>query len=132
MATLKKVKEKAWKFYCSWRKVKTYSPALESEIRISLKGWRHLSGATGYKKRSAKDVYRRLTLLPYAKKIIEKSTTIQNVTVKNGTTFYALEAVIPVNKDGKTGLRKVRVILVEDKAKNRIFLSIMDRKASGK
>jgi len=46
MGKLKKVKQEAWEFYDSWRKVKSYSPALQSEVRISLLGWRHISGAT--------------------------------------------------------------------------------------
>ena len=66
MPSLKKVKEEAWVFYRKWRKEKTYAPAFKSEVRVSLMGWRHISGATGYKKRTLHDIYRRLKLLPYA------------------------------------------------------------------
>lgn len=91
-------------------------------------GWRHITGATGAKKRTFKDAYRRLKLLPYAKQIIETSTTIQNVTTKGKRIFYALEAMLMVKENNKEDLRKVRVILVEDKRENKIFYSVMDKK----
>lgn len=94
-------------------------------------GWKHISGATGAKKRTYQDTYRRLKLLPYAKEIIEKSTTIQNVTTKDDRAFYALEAMTMVKHDGNETLRKVRVILIEDKQKNKIFYSVMDKKQKG-
>jgi hypothetical protein len=128
MTTLKKVKLEAWKFYDAWRNKKTYSIALKSDVRISLMGWKHISGATGAKKRTYQDTYRRMKLLPYAKEIIEKSTTIQNVTTKGKRTFYALEAVVMVKHNGNETLRKIRVIIVEDKNKNKIFYSVMDKK----
>lgn len=89
---MRAVKAKAWQYYKKWRNEKTYSPALKSKINISLKGWHHLVGSSGYKKRSIGDVYRRLKLLPYAKKIIQKSTTIQNISKRRGIKYYALEA----------------------------------------
>lgn len=125
---MKKVKQEAWEFYDSWRKVKSYSPAFRNEVRISLLGWRHITGATGAKKRTFKDTYRRLKLLPYAKQIIETSTTVQNVTTKGKRTFYALEAMLMVKEDDKKDFRKVRVILIEDKKRNKIFYSVMDKK----
>lgn len=131
MPNLKQVKQEAWEYYKRWRKEKTHSPALKSEVRISLMGWRHISGATGAKKRTYQDTYRRLKLLPYAKEIIEKSTTIQNVTTKGKRTFYTLEAMVIVKHDGNEVLRKVRVIIVEDREKNRIFYSVMDKKQRG-
>lgn len=128
MAGLKKAKREAWEFYDSWRKIKSHSPALNSEVKISLLGWRHISGATGAKKRTFQDTYRRLKLLPYAKQIIETSTTVQNITKKGKRKFYALEAMILVKESETESLRKVRVILVEDKKKNKIFYSVMDKK----
>ncbi|MCL4353128.1 hypothetical protein M1615_01495 [Patescibacteria group bacterium] len=132
MPSLKKVKSEAWIYYNKWRKEKTHAPAFKSEVRVSLMGWRHISGAAGYKKRPLHDTYRRLKLLPYAKEIIEKSTTIQNITTKGKRTFYALEAMIMVKEDRKEDLRKVRVILVEDAKGNKIFYSVMDKKQKGK
>ena len=92
MKKIKSIKQKAWEFYNAWRQGKTYSPAFQSDVKISLRGWRHITGATGHKKRNFQDTYRRLKLLPYAKEIIEKSSTIQNITIKGINTFYALEA----------------------------------------
>lgn len=132
MSKVKKVKQEAWEFYDSWRKVKSYSPALQSEVRISLLGWRHIAGATGAKKRTYADTYRRFKLLPYAKQIIETSTTVQNVSTKRKRTFYVLEAMMEVEENGKKDFRKVRVILVEDKQKNKVFYSVMDKKQKEK
>lgn len=132
MPTLKKVKQEAWEFYDSWRKVKSYSPALQSEVRVSLVGWRHISGATGAKKRTHADTYRRFKLLPYAKQIIETSTTIQNVSIKGKRTFYVLEAMMKVEENGSKDFRKVRVILIQDKQKNKVFYSVMDKKQKEK
>ena len=132
MGKIKKVKQQAWQFYDSWRKVKSYSPALQAEVRISLLGWRHISGATGAKKRTYADTYRRFKLLPYAKQIIETSTTIQNVSTKGKRTFYVLEAMMEIEENSKKDFRKVRVILIEDKQKNKVFYSVMDKKQKEK
>ena len=129
MSNLKKAKQEAWEFYNSWRKVKSYSPALKSKVRISLIGWRHISGATGFKKRTSGDIYRRFKLLPYAKQIIETSTTIQNISTKGKRKFYALEAMVDIEDNKSQGLRKIRVVLIEDKMKNKIFYSVMDKRS---
>lgn len=128
MPSLKKTKAEAWKYYNHWRKTKTYCPAFKSYVRISLLGWRHITGATGTKKRSFHDTYRRLKLIPYAKKIIEKSYTIQNITTKNRRKYYALEAMIHVQEHRLSGMRKVRVVLIDDYEGNKVFLSVMDKK----
>src|SRR4030042_4967173 len=96
ISKIRKVKQDAWEFYDLWRKAGSYSPAFKKKIRISLLGWRHITGATGAKKRTFSDTYRRLKLLPYARRIIETSTTIQNITVKGGRKFYAIEAMVKV------------------------------------
>lgn len=121
-------KKKSKIYYDKWRKETTYSPALKKNIKITKKGWRHITGAPGHKKRPFKDVYRRLKLLPYAKFIIKKSSTIQSVRNKNGIKYFALEAVIPVKVNETKSLRVVKVVIQEDKKGNLIFLSIMDKK----
>jgi len=122
-------KIKAKRYYDSWRKEKTYSPALKSNIKITLKGWRHITGATGHKKRPFGDIYRRLKLLPYAKIVIKKSTTIQNIVVKSKRKYYAIEAIVNIGEKDSKKLRKVRVIIREDKKGNYVFLSVMDKKS---
>ena len=122
------VKIRAKAYYDKWRKEKTYSPALKKKINITLKGWKHITGVTGHKKRPFNDVYRRLKLLPHAKSIIKKSTTVQNVKIKNKAKYYALEAVVNVKINSSNKLRKVRVIIQEDRLRNLIFLSVMDKK----
>lgn len=128
MAGLKKVKIEAWEFYQKWRAEKTYSPALKAEVRVSLMGWRHLSGATGAKKRTINDTYRRLKLLPHARDIIKTSTTVQNISKNKHRTYYVLEAMVEVEEKGVKAHRKVRVILIEDKQGSKVFYSVMDKK----
>lgn len=123
-----KFKKTAWNFYSQWRKEKCFCPALSEEVTISLVGWYHLTGQKGNKKRVWNDVYRRLLLLEHAKEIIKTSTTIQNISVKNGRRYYVLEAMRLVNEKGRKEWRKVRVILIESKSLKKIFLSVMDKK----
>ncbi|KKP48908.1 MAG: hypothetical protein UR40_C0011G0004 [Microgenomates group bacterium GW2011_GWC1_33_32] len=125
----KSAKIKAKIYYDDWRKEKTYSPALKKNINITLKGWRHITGDDQYKKRVFNDVYRRLKLLPSAKFIIKKSSTIQSVRVKNSIKYFALEAVVPVKINKSKTLRIVKVIIQEDKIGNLVFLSVMDKKS---
>lgn len=127
MSSIEKVKQKAWLFYNQWRKSKSYSPAFKAEIRISRMGWRHITGEAG-RRRTFADIYRRLKLLPYAKQIIESSTTIQNVITKGQKTFYALEAMIEIKEGDIKDYRKVRVVLTEDKKGSKVFYSVMDKK----
>jgi len=128
MSKQNKIKGQAWKFYNQWRGKPSFSPALKAKVNISRKGWLHISGAFGGKKRTFADIFRRLFLLPKAKEIIETSTTIQDIKKKEKKTFYALEAMVEVEENNKKELRKVRVILIEDKKGNKIFYSVMDKK----
>jgi hypothetical protein len=130
MPSLRKVKQQAKVFYDAWRKTGSFCPAFNSEIVVSLKGWRHITGATGSKKRKRDDAYRRLMLLPYAKQITERSTTVQNVAIKHKIEYHVLEAMVAVKEGGKTSTskRKVRVVFVKDKAGKLIFYSVMDKK----
>jgi len=127
--SVKKAQDEAWKIYDSWRKAGGINcPAFKCKVRISLLGWRHLIGASGHKKRISDDVYRRLKLLPYIKKIIENSKLIQNVKKKRGKIYYALEGIMEIEENHNKQLRKIRVVIVEDFKKNKIFLSVMDKK----
>jgi hypothetical protein len=127
MTSLRQIKVESWDFYLKWRKTGSYCPALKTTVRVSLKGWNHIIGQ-GVKKRNPDDVFRRLNLLPHAKSIIEESHTIQNRVVKNGRTFYILEAIVNDVERRKVVTKKVRVILIEDREKNKIFLSVMGKK----
>ena len=69
-----------------------------------------------------------LKLLPFAKQIIEESRLIQNIRKAKGRTYYALEAMLEVEENGSKEFRKIRVIILEDYKKNKIFYSIMDKK----
>ena len=91
-------------------------------------GWDHITGQSGAKKRSWNDVYRRLKLLTFAKEVIEKSTTIQNISKRDKTVYYILEAMCIVSEKERKAWRKIRVILVEAKNGKKIFLSVMDKK----
>lgn len=101
---------------------------MKSKVVVSLKGWKHLTGVTGFKKRSFNDIYRRLKLLPYADEIIKTSTTIKNIVIKNKRKYYAIEAVIKVKEGEIEMFKKIRVIIQEDKNKIYRFYSVMDKK----
>lgn len=123
-----KIKEKSLKFYKQWMKQKCHCPALNEHIKITWQGWNHIVGNKGATKRPWPDVYRRLKLLPFAKEIIEKSTTVQNIDNRKGVIFFTLEAMKLVTIKSIKHWRKIRVILVEDKQTKKIFLSVMDKK----
>jgi len=112
-------------FYDQWRKEVTYCPAFKSNIVISLRGWWHITGHGGAKKRIWNDVYRRIKLLQHAKDIIKTATTIQSIENINSQTYYALDAMRLIDMKGSKVWMKVRVVLVEDKYLRKVFLSVM-------
>lgn len=119
-------RNKVWKEYDSWRKTPIFCPALNCEVRATLKGWRHISGMG--KKRTYQDIHRRLLLFKYAAQIVGKSTTIQNVTYKNKAIHYALEAMMLIKGENGRSFKKVRVIIEEQRNGSKTFLSVMDKK----
>lgn len=128
-ANVKKAQAEAWKLYNIWREQGGIDcPAFKAKVQITLLGWRHIIGASGHKKRTSDDTYRRLKLLPHVKTILENSRLIQNIKKQNGRIYYALEAVLEITENRKVEMRKVRVIIIEDFKKNKIFLSVMDKK----
>lgn len=128
MADIKKEIVTAWRLYNRWRKLSTYCPALKKRVRFSLQGWYHITGEKGPKKRTLRDAYRRLKLLPHARAIILKSSTFQDIQKRGETTYYALEAVVLVSQNEATEHRRVKVVLKQDRLGNVIFYSVMDRK----
>jgi len=66
-------------------------------------------------------------LLPLAKKIIDTSTTFQNVRRTNNYTDFSIESVEVINLNGGQRYRKVIVIIRKDTYGKCSFLSIMDR-----
>lgn len=126
--SVKRAQDEAFKIYDSWRRAGGINcPAFKSKVQISLLGWRHLIGASGHKKRISDDVYRRLKLLPHVKTIIENSKLIQNIKKKKGRIYYALEGMIEVKENNSKALRKIRVIIIEDFKKNKIFCQLWIR-----
>ena len=114
--------------YDVWRKKNTFCPALNCYVRISLKGWNHLVGNSKFKKRTFSDKYRRLKLIPYAEEIITKSTTIQSIDVIKGKKYYVLQAMIRIDIKGEEHMKKVKVVIIEDKKGEKIFYSVMTKK----
>jgi len=106
---------------------KVYCPAFRSYVYFTLLGWEHLVGSGGNRKRSWSDVYRRLQLLPFAKRIVQKSHTIQNIKTVRGKTFYALDSIEVVQIKKKKVTTKVRVVILDTKTGKK-FYSVMDRK----
>lgn len=128
MSKLTQLKQKSWIIYNIWRKGSPYyCNALKEFVFITLNGWNHLMGTNGHKQRSVDDTFRRLMLLPLAKKIIDTSTTFQNVRRNNNYTDFSIESVEVINMNGGQRYRKVIVIIRKDTYGKCAFLSIMDR-----
>ena len=125
MATLKKLKVESWETYKYLRNKKIYCPAFGENIIFSLRGWYHLTKPAGHSRIPA-DLSRRYRLLKYAEEIITKSHTVQNVKTVNCKTFFALEAVMPVDGNTTKILKKIRVVIIDTKA-GKTFLSILDK-----
>lgn len=112
---LKIAQDKAWKFYSQWRKAGSHAPAFGNEmIYVSRLGWDHL--VSSRKHRNAKEKIRRFEALPLAKKIIEISTTYQEIRKSKGIMFWAFVA----NMDGK----QIKVV-VSARNKKKYFLSVI-------
>lgn len=95
--------------YFSWRKVKC--PALGREVEFTRAGWDHLFVN---KKRPRNEYIMRARLLPFAKKIIQSTTTIQEYRLQDQRiTPHLYTSFIDTRFYGK----KLKVVVVEDKKK---------------
>ncbi|WKZ29799.1 MAG: hypothetical protein QY314_03240 [Candidatus Dojkabacteria bacterium] len=122
--SLRELKKDMLRLYSTWKAQKySYCPAFKGNVSFSSLGWNHIIG-NKTKKRPPQDVYQRLGVLPLAKIIIETSSTIQDIRFEYGIIFYSFDAVL--NSNGT--LKKVRVVLKEDKQGNKIFLSVISLK----
>ena len=101
------------KNYKSWKDV--YCPALETKVYFTNKGWEHLFEG---KKRSRVEVLERVRLLPFAKKLLEITTTVQNKRFQDFHQHYTFTAFT----EGVKGT-KIEVVVVEDRKKV-YFLSV--------
>ena len=111
--SVKKAQDEAWKIYDSWRKAGGINcPAFKCKVRISLLGWRHLIGASGHKKRISDDVYRRLKLLTYIKKIIENSKEIEKILITAAKKSGNTPLEVTIHKFSPQGITGV-VLLAE-------------------
>jgi hypothetical protein len=84
-----KKKSKLKGIYLRWGKV--YCPALNNSVHFTHLGWNHL---VERKKRSKIEYIKRLEILPYAKKVISVSTTIQSRDTKDNIEYTNLVAVV--------------------------------------
>lgn len=110
-----KAKITAKKFYWDWRRTGSYSPALDSQIKITRLGWDHLINPK--KKRTKVQKIKRFQALPLAKKLIEKSTTFQEHRHEGGFDYYTFIAEM----DGK----KIKVVISGKPHKTKQFLSVI-------
>lgn len=112
---LDKVTTRTWKFYDTWRKTGSYSPALKDKIKVTRLGWDHLLDPR--KRRTKVQKIRRLEALPLAKKLIESATTYQEYRQKLDIEYYAFVAEM----EGK----RIKVVVSRKNKKNRAFLSVI-------
>lgn len=52
--------------------------------------------------------------------------------IKGKRKFYVLEAMMEVDENSNKDFRKIRVILIEDKRRSKVFYSVMDKKQKEK
>lgn len=106
---------RAWKFYQAWRQTGSTSPAFNGEqIYITRLGWNHLVDPR--KRRNQKEKIRRFRALPLAKKIIEISTTFQELRRDGDISYWAFVATI--------GGQQIKVVL-SARGKKKQFLSVI-------
>jgi hypothetical protein len=98
---------------------------LKDKVAITRKGWEHVSGSFGGKKRSHSDIHRRLNLLPYAKTLIKSRGTKLTIEERKGEKYFVLTGKVKPNKVSIE--RYITVILVEDRQGKKIFYSVMDK-----
>lgn len=125
MPKLSSLKKLSWTLYDSWRVSPIHCPALKKDVFFTLKGWNHLIKPGGMKKRSPGDLYRRLKSLPLVLNLIESSHTYQNLKEGKNCTYYVLEAIVSVKEKGLAKTKKLKVVLLEDRAGKVRFLSVM-------
>ena len=113
---LEKIQIKAWKYYKNWSKTGSYSPALKERISITRYGCNHLIDPQ--KRRTKVQKIKRLNALPFAKKIIESSTTYQEHRFKDGADYYAFVAE-------SSGKRIKVIVSSKGKHKKKVFLSVI-------
>jgi SIR2-like domain len=81
-ADLSDVKNRAWDFYCGWRREASggnfHCPAL-GRVHITLKGWRHIKRHVKGTRTPQREVAHRLSLLPCAKEVLQKATNARPV-----------------------------------------------------
>ena len=116
-------RKEALEYYKNWMKEKTFSPALKSLIRITKKGWEHISSGSKSRHRNEKDKANRFNLLKVAKYIINNSN-VYFVSYKNKEKYFILEDKVVITLNNKKKLTKVKVIIKEDRLGNKYFYSV--------
>ncbi len=101
------------KNYKSWKSVDC--PALKTKVHFTRKGWEHLFED---RKRSRAEILERVRLLPFAKKILSITTTVQKKRFQKLHQHYTFTAFT----EGTMGV-KIEVVVVEDRKKI-YFLSV--------
>lgn len=98
-----------------------YSPALKADIYFTNKGINHLAHNG---KRSFNDVYRRLKLLPYVKRIILNKKTYSSRVMGNITSFQ-ISSKRKISVYGKSQIKLIKVVVILTAQKRYTFLSVM-------
>jgi hypothetical protein len=109
-------KQEAWKYYKTWMKEKTYSSALNSEVKITRKGWDHIEKGTSNKPRNPKDRISRFQLLRIAKYTIKNSKEFE-ISTRDNHKYYVLSS--------KSNKFEVKVLLKKDLKGIYYFYSVM-------
>jgi hypothetical protein len=92
-------------FYFEWRGKEKPSKCFQGEvIRISRSGWNHLISSP---RRSKKEILERISLLPFAKRLLEESTFVQTYREENDREYWSLQGLFE-NVPVRVIIRSVR------------------------
>jgi len=119
MSNSKKELKKAKHFYFNvWRGNEGPCPAFNGEIiQITRAGWNHLLFSP---KRDSAEMFRRLDLLPCARRIIESAREVKEYRRDGEVEYWSLERIVKG--------RKIRVIIRSVKGGPKQFFSVFIKK----
>jgi hypothetical protein len=117
-------KKEAWQYYKTWMREKTYCKALETEIKITRKGWDHLTFGSNKRNRSRKDQVQKYQLMPLAKYVI-KHASVATVTRRSDKVYYELNYKVKTKRNNKYIYLAVRVLIKKNKFGELSFYSVM-------
>jgi hypothetical protein len=109
----------------AWKENPVFCPFLGGEVKATRIGWEHIAGIS--KHRTPDDIHRRLDMLKYAREIVGKSGTCQEIRADNaGNVHYEFSNIVNFKGeyDQNRRYKKVRVIIRKTPRGDCLFYSV--------